>query len=79
MFSFRSVPRQSDYRVIIGEAIRKERKRMKLTQEKLAERADLHPNYMGRVERGEEHVSIISLRRIAKALNVRVRDLVAEI
>jgi XRE family transcriptional regulator, regulator of sulfur utilization len=73
------VPKPKDYRVLIGEAIRKQRKRMKLTQEKLAEKADLHPNYMGRVERGEEHVSLISLRRIAKALDVRVRDLLADI
>jgi transcriptional regulator with XRE-family HTH domain len=74
-----AVPKPKDYRVLIGEAIRRQRKRMKLTQEKLAEKAELHPNYMGRVERGEEHVSLISLRRIAKALDVRVRDLVADI
>jgi transcriptional regulator with XRE-family HTH domain len=73
------VPKPKDYRVLIGEAIRRQRKRMKLTQEKLAEKADLHPNYLGRVERGEEHVSLISLRRIADALDVRVRDLVADI
>jgi transcriptional regulator with XRE-family HTH domain len=79
VFSCHAVPKPTDYRVLIGEAIRKQRKRMKLTQEKLAEKADLHPNYMGRVERGEEHVSLISLRRIAKALGVRVRDLLADI
>ena len=70
---------QSDYRAIVGAAIRKERTRAGLTQERLAEKADLHPNYMGRVERGEEHVSLSALRRIAKALNVRVRHLVHDI
>jgi transcriptional regulator with XRE-family HTH domain len=49
------------------------------TQEHLAEKADLHPNYLGRVERGEEHISLAALRRIAKALGVRVRELVADI
>jgi transcriptional regulator with XRE-family HTH domain len=73
------VPSSNDYRVIIGAAIRDQRRRTRLTQEQLAEKADLHPNYMGRVERGEEHVSLIALRRIAKALNVRVRDLVKDI
>jgi hypothetical protein len=34
---------------------------------------------MGRVERGEEHISLIALRRVAKALGVRVRDLVVDI
>ena len=73
------MPPSSDYRVIIGAAIRKQRKRASLTQERLAEKADLHPNYLGRVERGEEHVSLIALRRIAKALNARVRDLLKDI
>ena len=41
-------------RKIIGEAIRKHRKEAWLTQEKLAEKADLHPVYVGEVERGEQ-------------------------
>jgi transcriptional regulator with XRE-family HTH domain len=69
----------SDYRRILGATIREYRKRAKLTQERLAEKADLHPNYFGRLERGEEHVSLIALRRIAHALKVRVRDLVADL
>ena len=68
-----------DYRVILGTAIREKRKNKCLTQEVLAEKAELHSNYLGRVERGEEDVSLNALRRIAKALNVRIRDLVAEI
>lgn len=39
-----------------------------MTQERLAERTDLHPNYLGRVERGEETVSLTSLRNVARAL-----------
>ncbi|HEV2327695.1 MAG TPA: helix-turn-helix transcriptional regulator [Verrucomicrobiae bacterium] len=69
----------SDYRVVLGAAIRKYRKRLHWSLERLSEKADLHPNYLGRVERGEEHVSLIALRRIAKALGVRVRDLVRDI
>jgi transcriptional regulator with XRE-family HTH domain len=59
--------------------MREQRKRAGLSQEKLAEKADLHPNYMGRVERGEEHVSLAALRRIARALKVRVAELVKDI
>lgn len=70
---------RSDYRVILGAAIREERKCVGFSQEKLAEKADLHPNYIGRVERGEEHVSLIALRRIAFALKVRVAELVKDI
>jgi DNA-binding XRE family transcriptional regulator len=69
----------SDYRITLGAAIRQQRNRARFTQEKLAEKADLHPNYLGRVERGEEHISVAALRRIAQALKIRVRDLVVDI
>jgi len=46
---------------------------------KLAEQADLHPVYVGELERGKETVSVFALMRIAKALGVRVRDLVDEL
>jgi transcriptional regulator with XRE-family HTH domain len=61
---------------IIGETIRRIRKRAGLSQEKLAEKADLHPVYIGELERGEETASVVALVRIAKALGVRLRDLV---
>ena len=49
---------------------------MKWSQEKLAEKSDLHHNYIGDIERGEENVSIDALIRIASALKVRLTDLV---
>lgn len=61
------------HRKLIGEAIRAYRKRVKLTQEELAERADLNPKYLGEVERGEKIISIEALMRIAKAVKVPVR------
>jgi transcriptional regulator with XRE-family HTH domain len=67
------------HRIIIGEAIRKFRKRAGFSQEKLAELADLHPVYVGEVERGEQAVSVHALVRIASALRVRLRDLVADV
>ena len=66
-------------RKIIGESIRKYRKRAGLTQEKLAEKAELHPVYVGEVERGEQTVSVFALMKMAKVLGVRVRDLVGGI
>ncbi|HEY2951415.1 MAG TPA: helix-turn-helix transcriptional regulator [Verrucomicrobiae bacterium] len=64
---------------LIGESIRKHRKEAGLSQEKLAEKAELHPVYFGQVERGEQAVSVHALLRIAKALKVRFRDLVADL
>ena len=68
-----------DYRVILGETIREQRMRAGFTIEALAEKADLHPNYLGRVERGEEHASVSALIRVAKALDLRVRELFAKV
>ena len=67
------------YRRVVGETIRAYRKQAGLTQEKLAEKADLHHNFIGEVERGNMEISLGSLLKIAKALRVQVRDIVADI
>jgi ribosome-binding protein aMBF1 (putative translation factor) len=79
LLSWRAVPKAKDYRVILGATPFLTEGRAGFSQEQLAEKADLHPNYLGRVERGEEQVSLAALVRIARALGVRVKDLVAEI
>jgi len=63
----------------VGETIRTYRKRAGFTQEKLAERADLHHNFIGEVERGNMEISLSSLLKIAKALGVRGRDLLKDL
>jgi transcriptional regulator with XRE-family HTH domain len=73
------VSRTPSQRKILGETIRKRRNQAKLSQEKLAEQASLHPVYLGKIERGEQWISLHALLRIAEALKVRVRDLVADI
>jgi transcriptional regulator with XRE-family HTH domain len=64
---------------ILGERIRSCRRAAGLSQEKLAEKAELHPVYIGKIERGEQWISLHALLRIAKALGVRLRDLVQEV
>jgi len=72
-----SIPRPI-YRRKLGDAIRHRRKARKLSQEKLAERADVHRNYIGLIERGEQNITIESLVKLAKALKCKVMDLVVD-
>jgi transcriptional regulator with XRE-family HTH domain len=72
------VPRSKIYQVV-GETIRTRRRRARLSQEKLAEKADLNRNYIGEIERAEKSITLETLEKIAKALGVRVRDLVDQL
>ncbi|WER45134.1 helix-turn-helix transcriptional regulator [Cupriavidus sp. WKF15] len=58
--------------------MRRIRKEKELTQEKVAEGADLHVNYISSVERGERNISICNIERIALALGVPMTELVTE-
>lgn len=67
------------HQVLIGETIRKYRRDSGLTQEQLAEKANLHPVYVGELERGEQAASVNALLRLAHAMRVRLRDLVKDV
>lgn len=58
-----------------GARIRELRKEEGLSQEKLAELAELHRTYVSGVERGERNASLTSIARIANALNVSLSKL----
>jgi transcriptional regulator with XRE-family HTH domain len=66
------------YRVV-GEAVRVRRKKAGLSQEQLAEKADLTRNYIGDIERAEKKITLETLAKLAKALKCRVRDLAWDI
>lgn len=53
-----------------AENVRRERLARNLSQEALADRADVHRTYIGMLERGEKNVTLSTLERIATALNV---------
>ena len=58
-----------------GNKVKKLRKAKGWSQEYLAKRAGLHRTYIGSIERSERNVSLINIERIAKALCVKIKDL----
>jgi transcriptional regulator with XRE-family HTH domain len=52
--------------------------RESVSQEKLAEFADVHRNYIGLVERAEQNLTLDSLVRIAGALKCKPSDLMKQ-
>jgi len=58
-----------------GERVRALRKQAGLSQEKLAERAEISVDFVSLVERGINAPSFESLEKLAKALGIEVRDL----
>ena len=57
-------------RLIVAKNIRSYRMKRGLTQEKLAQKCDMHDNYISKVELGNVSIGIDNLERIAKALKI---------
>ena len=61
--------------VLIGAEIRTIRRNKGLSQEALADKANIDRSYLGGIERGEHNLAIINLLKIAAALNVKPSSL----
>jgi transcriptional regulator with XRE-family HTH domain len=64
-----------DLRARFGRRVRELRKARGLSQEQLAEKADLHYTYVGGIERGERNPALVNIGRIAAALGVSPAEL----
>jgi len=62
--------------IALGREIRRHRKALNISQEALAERAGLHRNYIGFLERGERNPAATTVFQLARALGVTAADLV---
>ena len=67
----------ASYQEAFGQQIRRIRERRGYTQEELASRSRIHVSYLSGIERGTRNPSLRNIRRLAKALGVRVGKLFA--
>jgi transcriptional regulator with XRE-family HTH domain len=69
----------SDPRLLFGKRLRALRLERGLSQERLAELAELHRNYVGSVERGERNIALLNIVVLAHALKVKPTKLIESI
>jgi transcriptional regulator with XRE-family HTH domain len=62
--------------LLVGENIRKQRLAKKFSQEAFADYIGLDRSNYGAIERGQRNISVLTLARIAEALEIDVADLV---
>lgn len=63
---------------VFGNNVRRQRAYLKISQEELAERTDLHRTYIGMIERAEKNVTLLNIERIANALLVPIERLLSK-
>ena len=61
--------------VSFGHKVQQYREQLGISQEKLAERADVHRTYIGTVERGETNITLLNMYKLANALNIDIKQL----
>lgn len=62
-------------RTKLGRRVRDLRTRRRWSQEKLGEQANLHPTYIGGIERGERNVSLLNLAKLSEAFDITLAEL----
>jgi len=63
--------------VSLGKTVRALRAERKISQEALADGANLDRSYMGGIERGEHNITILNLMKVAVQLDLKISELFA--
>ena len=70
--------KRTSIRIAFGRVLREKREYQGWTQEELAEKANLHPTYVGSVERGERNIALENIVGLARALNCSPKELMPD-
>ena len=65
----------NEYLKMFAQRVRVLREKQGFSQEKLAERAELHRTYIGMVERLERNPSLVCIHKIANGMGVHITEL----
>ncbi|MBU0693691.1 MAG: helix-turn-helix domain-containing protein [Candidatus Omnitrophica bacterium] len=57
-----------------GNKVREERIKLHLSQEGLADKANVHRTYIGMIERAEKNITLENIKKIADALELKLSD-----
>lgn len=63
-----------DIKIAVGKRIKELRKQLGISQEELANIAELDRTYVTSVECGKRNVSIVNIEKLAKALGVSIKE-----
>ncbi len=69
---------RAKFSAAFGTIVRRHRSARELSQERLAEVAEIHRNYVGMLERGECAATLDVAERLAQALGVVLEDLIGK-
>ncbi|RTI73398.1 helix-turn-helix domain-containing protein [Campylobacter jejuni] len=67
-----------DINKIFANNVKKKRKQQSISQEKLAELCGLHRTFIGLIERSNKNITLKNAEKIAKALNLDIKDLLVK-
>ena len=63
-----------DIKIVVGKRVKELRSKLGISQEELADLAELDRTYITRVECGRRNISIVNIEKLATALKVTLKE-----
>jgi transcriptional regulator with XRE-family HTH domain len=68
-----------DIKKEVGSRIRRLRTKKRLSQEEFADLCGIHRGHMGQIERGEKNLTLTTLQKLSKGLDISISTLLKNI